>query len=414
MAVTFLTDEDAVVRYDEQTLTPEQQTQARKNIGAADAACIGSVVVSDNKFDNNYGEEGRLDLTTGEEINEQGYKRTGYYDLGENANYAHFIRPAASGAPIVLYYDVDKNYIGYSMLAATDQVISRRITQNERYFRVYAGSAFTGVLYASNIMPDPATVDYTYKEAVQVCGITIKNSVDGVFADKTFVFLGDSVYGNNDTETGIVAKFAAKTGATCHNFAFGGTRAKTRGDGTGWAKLDGQNLAVAIATGNYAEQEAAIPTLETSMKDMFTARITAMKTFNWSKVDYIVCDWGTNDWYGTTPANYKSAVKDIIATILTAYPNISFVKCTPLQRFIQENGEWLSGNERQDATTSAKLVDFVEADKEIAEEENIRVIDCFNIGINKYTRTHFFTEPDCTHPNPAGNELVACYLANHI
>jgi lysophospholipase L1-like esterase len=35
MAVTFLTDEDKVLRYDEQTLTDEQQAQARANIGAS-------------------------------------------------------------------------------------------------------------------------------------------------------------------------------------------------------------------------------------------------------------------------------------------------------------------------------------------------------------------------------------------
>ena len=44
MAVTFLTNEDKIARYDEQTLTEEQKAQARENIGAVSATEVTAIV----------------------------------------------------------------------------------------------------------------------------------------------------------------------------------------------------------------------------------------------------------------------------------------------------------------------------------------------------------------------------------
>ncbi len=44
MAVTFLTNEDKVLSYDEQTLTEEQKAQARENIGAAPGEAVRAII----------------------------------------------------------------------------------------------------------------------------------------------------------------------------------------------------------------------------------------------------------------------------------------------------------------------------------------------------------------------------------
>jgi len=51
MSVTFMTDKDPIVRYDEQTLTPEQRAQARENIGAVSIETTAELEDIRNTYD---------------------------------------------------------------------------------------------------------------------------------------------------------------------------------------------------------------------------------------------------------------------------------------------------------------------------------------------------------------------------
>lgn len=241
---------------------------------------------------------------------------------------------------------------------------------------------------------------------------------------KNVVFLGDSIYGNNQSETGIANLFADLTGANVSNFAFGGTRATRRSVEEDWTKnencwgaLDGESIAECIASGDFSILKDAHSGSIEGAPGYFYRSIDAIQEYDWSKCDYIICNWGTNDWTGhVLPEDYSAAMDHIIETILSAYPQIVFVKCKATQRFHSlDDGSFISGTNnvfyRDDNVT---LQPFADADDHLVGKYNIQVIDCLNIGINDFTRTHFFTADDWTHPNEYGRRRIAEYLAFEI
>lgn len=240
-------------------------------------------------------------------------------------------------------------------------------------------------------------------------------------AGKNVAFLGDSIFGNNQTKTGIVNLFADATSANCANFALGGTRAKRRATGTDWTisnncwgALDGESVAACIANDDYSDMVDAYGGNISGAPSYFATTIANIQTYDWSQCDYIICNFGTNDYTGRVNVDdYIEAMGNIIETILTAYPNIVFVKCTPTQRFFAVSGGFESGSNHPLAEDKT-LKDYVDAHSALVDDYNVQVVDCFNIGINDFTRPHFFTASDWTHQNENGRKRIATYLAANI
>lgn len=233
-------------------------------------------------------------------------------------------------------------------------------------------------------------------------------------AGKTVVFMGDSIFGNTQDATGIVKLFERMTGANCHNFAFGGTRAKSRSENNGWNYFDGEKLSESIVSGNFSAQTNALPTMS-GAPGYFYNSLESLKNFDFSSADYLICNWGTNDWTGGhSAAHYESGIKAVIENILGKYPNIVFIKCTPTQRFIEVDGEMLPGTVYAQPDTGISLKPLIEADKALEDAYSIQVVDLTNIGINNLTRPYFFNADDTTHQNANGRRRIAEYLAAAI
>ena len=238
---------------------------------------------------------------------------------------------------------------------------------------------------------------------------------------KNFVFLGDSIFGNNQTTTGIANRFAHYTGANVENFAFGGARAAARPTDTEfgevWTNFDGESVAKCIASGNYTPMKQAFARHFEGVPAYFENTLQKLDAYDWSKCDYIAANWGSNDWTARLPIEeYTRALRAIVETILTAYPQIIFVKLTPAMRFFNDNGVIRNSSVyctyRNDGVY---LNDFVRADYVLAEEPyNLQVVDCYNIGINNINREHFFNAPDYSHQNEFGRERIAVYLSGEI
>lgn len=237
---------------------------------------------------------------------------------------------------------------------------------------------------------------------------------------KNIVFLGDSIFGNDQSATGVANKFADLTGANVSNFAFGGTRA-TLHEGSspyalGWQKFDGISVANSIANGDYDDMEDAIESGAMSQPAYFATTLAKLKVYDWSKCDYIIADWGTNDWTGGASVNdYKNALKQIVQTILTAYPQIVFIEVTPFIRFFEDGGTFYNSSVYDYRHDGVFLKDFADAVSILSDQPcNLQVIDCYNIGINDFTRTGFFSNGDWTHHDARGRKRIATYLANKI
>lgn len=243
--------------------------------------------------------------------------------------------------------------------------------------------------------------------------IGVEQVTDKPLTGKTVVFIGDSILGNNQSDTGVVKQFGKLTGANVYNFAFGGTRAKRRNDGK-WEHWDGESISEAIANGDFTQQELALENM-TDEPTYFANTVSIMKDFDFSTVDYMICNYGTNDYTAGVPStDYIVAVKTIVDNILTAYPNIVFIKCTPSQRFVETDNGYVSGSDVVFASGGETLKAYVEADMTLKEEYYLDVIDMLHMNINVYNKDTVFTAPDYTHFNANGNAYYAKRLANHF
>lgn len=228
---------------------------------------------------------------------------------------------------------------------------------------------------------------------------------------KTVVFMGDSIFGNNQSPTGVVNLFADRTGHACHNFAFGGSRAKKRGNA--WDPFDAEELCKAIVSGDFSVQESALADND-FFPPYFPGSLEKLKAFDFSTADLLIIDWGTNDWYnGNTHAAYFEALTNFIRTMQTAYPKLRIFKMTPPQRFFAlDDGTVENGNNH--LRYGVTLREFVEQEGVIQRDFNIPVIDMYNAGINILNYTTFFDGSDLTHQNANGRRVIADKLANEI
>lgn len=145
-----------------------------------------------------------------------------------------------------------------------------------------------------------------------------------VFKDKSIVFFGNRV-------ADVVGKFASKTGATCYDFTFDNLRASMYSFGS---QFNASAIVEAIVSGDYADIYSKVSYVSDELKADFQARLEVMETLDWSSVDYIICTLGRDDWGYSNKNSYKTSMSaGIIEKILTKYPNISFVKATPIYGF---------------------------------------------------------------------------------
>ena len=241
---------------------------------------------------------------------------------------------------------------------------------------------------------------------------------------KKVVFMGDSIFGNHYSSSGVVKQFEEITGYECYNLAFGGTRAVSRSISSTYApnSFDAGTIASAIVDNDFTEQES---TLETAVDPpvYYKDRLKTLKYFCWGNgfadTDILVINWGTNDWNGSnTLDDYYTALENFIVTMQTKFPNLIVVKVTPTQRFIKNDktGLYESGSVIFNDNNN-NLYDFAKKDKELSDNLNIKVIDAYNIGINDYNKDTFFNDTnngDYTHHGVKGRRLLAEVLAREI
>lgn len=232
---------------------------------------------------------------------------------------------------------------------------------------------------------------------------------DGPLAGMTCVCFGDSITGNYTNPFDYPSIIARKTGMEVINGGFGGCR-MAQHPSENYTAFSMCNLADSVASGNWAVQDAAVESVESANA---AEHMAALKEVDWSTVDYITILYGTNDFTGGVPIGehdgslstfqFKGALRHSIETILTAYPKIRIVLLTPIYRFWNENGTVTDSDSYE--ISGLKLIDYVEAVTEIANEYKLPVFNLYNsLGINKLNRTIFLA--DGVHPNESGIERI--------
>lgn len=262
----------------------------------------------------------------------------------------------------------------------------------------------------------PADAEITGKEIAE-----IKNYLP--LYGKTIVNFGDSIFAQAQPPNNISTFLANKTGATVYNFGFGGCAMTQRGSNNDPFSMC--SLSEAIANNDYTVQENTLADTSKTFPDYFAASIEKMKNTDFSKIDIVTIAYGTNDWNGSVvldneenlhdTATIGGALRTSIETLLTAYPNARiFVLSTTWRFWHDDNNVYTEDSDTRTNSIGLKLADYNAKLKEVAEEYNIPFVDDYNIGINKFNRSQYFSTTDGTHHQIEGRKLIAEHLAKEL
>lgn len=238
-----------------------------------------------------------------------------------------------------------------------------------------------------------------------------------ILEGKTIVCFGDSIFGNNDSDTGVCKQIAKNTKATVINVAFGGTRMTNRGtETTGYDKFDFPTLSASVVSKDWSGQENALTTY--SMPSYYASRLETLKNIDFSDVDIITFNYGTNDYtgYGDIREEYKTEMINCISRLQSAYQHIKFIAISPTWRlWYESDGIYLEDSDTKVFGTNVTLPTICELMKTICKEDlHIPFIDCYNIGINKNNFSYYLNSTDGTHHDTNGRIALAEHISRQI
>ena len=310
------------------------------------------------------------------------------------------------------------------------------IPDGAKTFRI---SASTSVNFADVCVSTTGTDFEEYSEtkaiktdAIQKHSITFEHLSENIedivcrgLNGKTIVNFGDSIFGNFFERNDISSYIANLTGATVYNCGFGGCRMATH-NVANYEPFCMHSLAYAIANNDWTAQENAVnDNTWTDKPWYFNMRLNTLKSIDFSKVDIITIAYGTNDFMSDIRQDneenkldynyYKGALRYSIEKILTAYPNIRIVVCTPIYRsWNNADGSFKEDSNTKIDSFNKTLIDFGTSCKEVCAEYNLQYIDNYYIGMGKFTRTHYWDSDDYTHPNENGRKLIAQHIVHKL
>ena len=414
-----------------------------------------------NIFDGTFPESGYFDAD-GVDASSASFERTNYIPVDATNSTLYVLRTAQPYILSYCFYTENGTGLGRATIFSgsdTPLTASISIPSTAKTIRLYTSiSAYSGNLMLS-YTEQSEYVPYGTKY-VLADGIVSENNLDNALkekinqakqlAGKTIAFMGDSIIGNFYDSTGVCAQISELTGATVINCAFGGSRMAYEyskwGDATPeatgyvegatdaqknqvdqyryWNMLCGARLADAVATGTWTMQENAVTNM-TGKFSYFAERVNMMKNLDWTTVDFIMWEYGTNDFMtnvaltGNDLFAYDYAYRHAIETILTAYPQIRIITATPMYRWYQSDGTFTDDSNTHEVNdyqnAPHKLTDFVETAQDTSKAYQIACIDdYYTLCANRYTRLAFFNSTDGTHPNAQGRSRLAEHIAAQL
>ena len=192
------------------------------------------------------------------------------------------------------------------------------------------------------------------------------------------IFFGDSILDHS----GLPALYSKRTGKPVIDCAVGGTRmSDSREEGNDYKPYDMASIANAIGTNNYTAL------IDGGKNSAFTVLSTA----NIGGYKAIVLEFGTNDYSAKVPFHgegtdsIEGALKFILRTLITKYPNIRIVVLSTLQYITLGTGNE-SGVPKHDDGTVWEMNEMI---KDICESDEFCVpfVDMYHrFGQNAITR----------------------------
>ena len=209
------------------------------------------------------------------------------------------------------------------------------------------------------------------------------------------VFLGDSIIGNEAGKVSIVEVVEERLGKTVYNGAFGGS-CMSFGNEQLWESSGSDQwsmvkLAQAICAEDFNSQLALVTTAEKYrdknllVLDYFEKRIKGLAEIDFSGVELLLIEHGTNDYNlgqmlesDTDPfdeTTFAGALRTTLSMLQDKYPTMRIVLVSPL--YCELRGEVLRKSYETDLGGGI-LDEYVQKEKEVAEEYGVEWIDMYH------------------------------------
>ena len=224
----------------------------------------------------------------------------------------------------------------------------------------------------------------------------------GDVVGKKILVFGDSIWGNDRTD-GVADFLAEYSGATIYNCAFGGTwicgdRSQASG-GPAWTAFDGVNIIHAKMTNTWTDQDQYVGEVTSYAEEV----LALLKSVDMSEIDIVILSYGTNDFNnGKTASAIASAYATAISEILTGYPRIRFLLCSPAWRMFNTTDADVYENANNET-----LRDVVDAIVEMAKENHVEALDMLHHCPWRALTKTYYLDNDEVHPNTEGNKVYA-------
>lgn len=244
---------------------------------------------------------------------------------------------------------------------------------------------------------------------------------------RTIVNFGDSIFGNTgvgetEDDTSITEELNKLSDDTYINCAFGNTMASTRKEYMYWDSLSLVSLVNEIVKDPTDDSKWNLQDATLSAEvfpDAFKDSVDKIKAIDFNNVDVMTIGFGTNDFTkqadmtGDDVHSYSYALDSSIKKLKEKYPNMEIVLITPIYRYWKnKDGSFLEDSDVREVNGN-KLTDFVKTCETVAKENDVKVINNYDL-INFETKDTYFNDNDSTHQNVLGRKLLAETLVEQL
>lgn len=236
------------------------------------------------------------------------------------------------------------------------------------------------------------------------------------------VCFGDSMLGPVKNINGIVNILEDKLQRPIYNGALGGTSMSRRDAhrrlANGQDSLSMVALAEAVAYGDYGPQKTAH--VKENGTAYFPETIAGLREIDFEGVDIILIEHGTNDYNSGVPLRneeepedeytFVGALTKAINLLKNKFPDARIIIVTPTYCWFPQMG--------YDCETwkpaGATLAEYVEAEKQVAMELGVEVIDNYTLFSHDQESDCYKYTVDGLHATELGRKMIADAIVQYL
>lgn len=153
-------------------------------------------------------------------------------------------------------------------------------------------------------------------------------------------------------------------------------------------------------------------------REAYGAIVTRINSIDWSQIDGVIIQGGTNDWTNTALENTVAAINSIIELLLTNQPHLHIWWFTPTVRWDNYSGAASDVADFSDVKqiNGKTLKEFSAGIEAAVKDNHIPVCDLYNtLGWTKYNFSNYFPDTDGVHPRKAFDKYayrIASFIAS--